>query len=105
MHQADYNWIVPFGRKTEPSDLGHAGAGDYSDEVFGLHPDQPGQGWVQLTVEGAHRHQWMSSAQLASTYFAASRYWACFTWPTSSGGNATDNTRLGGMYILSMSQV
>lgn len=87
--RASDDWIVVFGGEVDPSGLGHEGAGDYVNEVFGLDPHQPELGWKMLTVEGTAPSP---RAWLAST--------SCSYGIALHGGNAPDNARLGDMYIL-----
>jgi len=47
---ASHDWIVVFGGEVGPSELGHEGAGDYADEVFGLDPNRPQLGWQKLSI-------------------------------------------------------
>lgn len=88
-HQIGNDWIVAFGGEVGPSDEGHAGAGSYSGEVFGLNPDQPTKGWIVLTVDGTAPSP---RAWLSSTSFAGG--------VVLHGGNAPDNSRLSDMYTL-----
>lgn len=81
---------MAFGGEVEPSDLGHAGAGSYVDEVFALNCDKPSEGWEKLTVGGQPP---APRAWLAGTPFAGG--FAVY------GGNGPDNVRFGDMYILS----
>lgn len=82
-------WIVVFGGEVDPSDLGHEGAGDYADEVFGLNPDEPQLGWHKLSIMGSAPSP---RAWVASTTFLSGM--------ALHGGNAADNSRLDDMYIL-----
>ena len=82
-------WIVVFGGEVDPSDLGHEGAGDYADEVFGLDPDAPQLGWHKLSIKGTAPSP---RAWLASTSFASGM--------ALHGGNAPDNSRLDDLYML-----
>ncbi len=87
--KASSSWIVVFGGEVDPSDLGHEGAGDYADEVFGLDPSEPQLGWHKLSLRGTAP---TPRAWLASTSFASGM--------ALHGGNAPDNSRLADMYIL-----
>ena len=87
--QPGSDWIVVFGGEVDPSDLGHEGAGDYADEVFGLDPCKTQLGWQKLTIKGSAPSP---RAWLASTSFPSG--------VAIHGGNAPDNSRLDGLYVL-----
>ena len=88
-HETGNDWIVAFGGEVDPSDLGHAGAGNYSDETFGLNPAKLWEGWKKLDVGGKAPSP---RGWLAST--------SCVGGVALHGGNAPDNSRLDDMYIL-----
>ena len=84
-----HDWIVVFGGEVDPSDLGHAGAGDYVDEVFGLNPERTVLGWQRFDVQGAapSPRAWLASTSLSSSMVL-------------HGGSAPDNSRLTDMFFL-----
>jgi len=87
--QSGCDWIIVFGGEVDPSDLGHEGAGDYADEVFGLDPCKTQLGWQKLTIKGSAPSP---RAWLASTSFASG--------VAMHGGNAPNNSRLDDLYVL-----
>lgn len=82
--------IVAFGGEIDPSDKGHAGAGDFTDEAFCLHA---GHGWHKLEAGGTRKpcpRGWFASAALPDGRMVV------------HGGLDNANERLGDMFALSL---
>nr|KAG5694897.1 hypothetical protein BaRGS_029514 [Batillaria attramentaria] len=83
--------IFVIGGEVDPSDLGHAGAGQFSDEVYVLDTKDEAAGWRKVETTGEKKlspRGWFSAAPFGSDGVLV------------FGGNALDNSRLDDAYLL-----
>ena len=78
--------IFVFGGEAYPTDLGHSGAGTFTNEVLGF---SASSGWKMLSPDG--------TAPSARGWLAAACMPACLV---VHGGNSPSNKRLGDMHML-----
>ncbi|BDA51022.1 Nitrile-specifier protein 5 [Coccomyxa sp. Obi] len=83
--------LVLFGGEVDPSDKGHAGAGQFSSETYCLDTAKGAAGWHKLETSG--------TAPTPRGWFAAT---AVPGGMLVHGGNSPSNERLDDMYILNL---
>ncbi|XP_013384298.1 nitrile-specifier protein 5 [Lingula anatina] len=81
--------LIAFGGEVDPSDQGHEGAGEFSNETFVFNTQNPTEGWTKVSVKGQvpPPRGWFAAAGLPNGMLVF-------------GGNSPSNARLADLYRL-----
>eukprot|EP00887_Chlorella_sp_A99_P005453 scaffold1.g5453.t1 len=83
--------IVVFGGEVDPSTQGHAGAGVYSNQVFGFDPEAKRWGELRPEGEGPPSRGWLAGTAVPEGLLI-------------HGGNSNDNKRQNDLWLLELKE-
>ena len=88
------DFLVVFGGEVKPSELGHAGAGGFTNETWVYDTRSQESKWIKITAEGQSppARGWFSAAPSGEEEMVI------------YGGNAQDNSRLSDLWKLKLAQ-